>query len=62
MTLATMHDAIQEIRAFSRFYARLFKGPEGLSLPGLSVTEGRILSEMARQEGLTARAIMKTLG
>ena len=57
-----MHDAIQEIRAFSRFYARLFEGPEGLSLPGLSVTEGRILSEMARQEGLTARAIMKTLG
>ncbi len=58
-----MSDTIQEIRAFGRFYAALFGGPEAGSLPGgLSATEGRILGELARAEGLTARALMKTLG
>lgn len=58
-----MTDVVQEIRAFARFYTGAFGGQDGSILPGgLSATEGRILGELARQDGLTARNIMKTLG
>lgn len=58
-----MSNVIQQIQDFSRFYAAMFGGQDGSTLPdGLSATEGRILGELMRQDGLTARGIMKTLG
>lgn len=57
-----MSDTIQAIRSFNRFHSGML-ADDATALPGdLSPTEGRILTELAQQDGQTARTIMKALG
>ena len=56
-------DAIAAIRRFSRFYTRqLGLLGEGLLASAFSLTESRVLYELAHQEGLTATALGRQLG
>lgn len=57
-----MKDIVQEIRGFSRFYENHLAGADTALPGGVSATEGRILAELAQQDGLTARALMRLLG
>src|SRR5579875_1604977 len=56
-------DAVAAVRRFSRFYTRqLGLLGEGLLESEFSLTESRVLYELAQQEGLTATALGRDLG
>lgn len=60
---AVLHDQAAAVRAFNRFYSRqagLLK--EGLLKSEFSLTEARVLYELATRDGLTATGIGRELG
>lgn len=57
-----MGDIVKQIRDFHRFYNDHFALQDSVGLPdNMSATEARILGELSRQDGLTARMLMKHL-
>ena len=55
--------AVAALRHFSRFYtSRLGLLDEGLLASGFSLTEVRVLYELAHHDGLVARELARTLG
>src|SRR5258708_27856131 len=61
--MGELEDRVAGVRRFSRFYTRRIGGlHEGLLGSRLSLTEGRVIWELAQREGATASELAAELG